>query len=165
MKTLNTIFLGFLVVFFTACNSKPKCDDKNVISLTKELVYNNGGSAQIGFEIMALVEQNKVPNMVVKKLTRGLNNIMDNGGNIITYEDYKKYDKSRLNEDGLAVFKVFEDITKNFFSQKPYTVITTNDSDKKITYCKAQLFESSQPFDYSAQYTDDGKLYVELLVD
>lgn len=165
MKVLNLVLLSLLAVFFTACGSKPKCDDSDVVALAKELVYNNGGSTQIGFEIGTLVAQNKVPGMDSKKLAKGTQNMIANGGGILTYDDFKKYDKSKLNKDGLAVFKLFERATKEFFSKKPYTVMTTNESDKKITYCKAQLFETSQPFSYSAQYTDDGKIYVEISLD
>lgn len=142
--------------------TKPKCDDSDVIAIIKELIYGNGGSAQIGAEIGLLVSQNKIPNMDTKKLMRGVKNILDNGGDIVTYEDLKSYDNSKLNEDGKAFFKLIEEAAKVFFKEKPYAVITINDSGEKIIYCKAQLFKSSIPVIYTAQYKDNGELYVEI---
>lgn len=163
MKILNLVFVGLVAIFFTACSTKPKCDDDEVVKLVKDIVYESGA---VGDKLSAAIMQGQIPNITMDQYTRDLINVGEvaQKSNITlnSYEDFKKFDVSKLNENGLKSFNLLKDTIKNFYKTKPYTTMTTDDSDPKITYCKAKLFKDANTLEYSAQYTNDGKLYVEV---
>ena len=41
MKILNLVFVGLVAIFFTACSTKPKCDDKEVLDVTRTILLEN----------------------------------------------------------------------------------------------------------------------------
>ncbi|WP_096017034.1 hypothetical protein [Campylobacter lanienae] len=49
-----------------------------------------------------------------------------------------------------------------FIKEKPISIMTVNDSDDRVVQCRVKFANNDEFVNFSAQYTDDGDLYVEL---
>ena len=78
-----------------------------------------------------------------------------------SYDAFKALDTSKLSKEGLEVYKLLDKTIKDYFNVEPFAVMTAKQDDE-ITYCKMQASKDTSPLYYSVQYTNDGKLYVEV---
>ncbi|WP_086241159.1 hypothetical protein [Campylobacter devanensis] len=53
-------------------------------------------------------------------------------------------------------------ISDEFIKEKPISIMTVNDSDDRVVQCRVKFANNDEFVNFSAQYTDDGDLYVEL---
>ncbi|ANE34871.1 hypothetical protein CHL_1566 [Campylobacter hyointestinalis subsp. lawsonii CCUG 27631] len=161
MKNLLLVLVfGFCLI---GCSSKPSCSDEEVIGLVKEIVLENGGLAKLDI----IHEKGKV-------LTFENGEVPDKYELFTTYllaisSRYKKYtleefyatDTSKLSEDRQQAFNRLKIKVDEFIKQKPISIMTVNDSDI-VVQCRVKLADDAEFLNFSAQYTDDGDLYVEL---
>lgn len=170
MKISKLVFAGLVAIFFTACSSQPKCDDKEVLDLTKKILLENG-VAMVLFESLNSAPQNSIPNMSKETFQAGYENFSKNINKDIvnlnfmsgyfSYDAFKALDTSKLSKEGLEVYKLLDKTIKDYLKVEPFAVMTAKQDDE-ITYCKLQIDQGASPLYYSAQYTNDGKLYVEV---
>lgn len=170
MKILNLVFVGLVAIFFTACSTKPKCDDKEVLDLTKTILLENG-AAMVMFEALNSAPKNSIPNMSKETFQAGYENFSKNinkdrvnlnfMSGYFSYDAFKALDTSKLSKEGLEVYKLLDKTIKDYFKVEPFAVMTAKQDDE-ITYCKMQASKDTSPLYYSVQYTNDGKLYVEV---
>ncbi|WP_096020012.1 hypothetical protein [Campylobacter lanienae] len=143
MKNLLLVLaFGFCLI---GCSSKPSCSDEEAIRLVKEIVLDNGGL--MGLLINEIYITTGSPAMWDKEYT---------------LKKFYATDTSKFSEDGKKVFNRLKVKVDEFIKQKPISIMTVNDSDDRVVQCRVKLANDAEFVNFSAQYTDDGSLYVEV---
>ena len=144
MKKL--ILIGFVPLLFS-CSNQPECDDSDVKDIVKEIYID---------DYRGLLEKKYINN-----------NYNRNDIYQFAKENNKDYDE--LNEEILASLKkessLFSDsiISVSKIEVNGIRLLDKNEKIKKCE-CAAELILDDENYDieYSAQHTEDGKIYVEL---
>ncbi|WP_096015001.1 hypothetical protein [Campylobacter lanienae] len=129
------------------CSSKPSCSDEEAIRLVKEIALNNGG-------LMALD--------LIHEYGKVFNGAHYNARAKYTLEEFYAMDTSKFSEDRQQAFNRLKVKVNEFIKQKPISIMTVNDSDDIVVQCRVKLVNDGEFVNFSAQYTDDGGLYVEV---
>ncbi|MBO5062989.1 MAG: hypothetical protein J6C08_00550 [Campylobacter sp.] len=145
MKNLLLVLaFGFCLI---GCSSKPSCSDEEAIRLVKEIVLDNGGLMELD-----LIHENG-------KVFGGVHNIARAK---YTLEEFYAMDTSKFSKDHQQAFNRLKVKVNEFIKQKPTSIMTVNDSDDRVVQCRVQLVNDAEFVNFSAQYTDDGGLYVKV---
>ncbi|TWO23048.1 hypothetical protein YZ82_00460 [Campylobacter hyointestinalis] len=160
MKNLLLVLVfGFCLI---GCSSKPSCSDEEVIGLVKEIVLENGGLAKLDMKHekgkVLIFENGEVPTDTFTIISRAISSIRYKK---YTLEEFYATDTSKLSEDRQQAFNRLKIKVDEFIKQKPISIMTVNDSDI-VVQCRVKLADDAEFLNFSAQYTDDGDLYVEL---
>ena len=145
-KLLLVLAFGFCLI---GCSSKPSCSDEEVIGLVKEIVLENGG-----LPALALKHNNgKIYTDAMMAMSLGKK---------YTLKEFYATDTSKFSEDGKKAFNRLKVKVDEFIKQKPVSIMTVDDSDDIVVQCRVKLADDGEFGNFSAQYTDDGDLYVEV---
>lgn len=141
MKNLLLVLaFGFCLI---GCSSKPSCSDEEAIRLVKEIFLNNGGLMRLD-----LIHGGKVFGGA-------------RYGYTVALEQFYAWDTSKYSEDDKQAVNRLKVKVNEFIKQKPISIMTVNDRDDRVVQCRVQLINGGEFVNFSAQYTDDGDLYVE----
>lgn len=169
MKLFDLLPFFFAIMFFSGCstNSQPACSDEPVKKVVLDITYQEFFKA-----------------LLPEQLQQNYKHIVDETKNSEVFKEYEKIDQQGTGwvwgtmtvENFLKFVPISKTATTvqseiiNHINTMNITVnnIRTNDNsqDTKKTFCEAELGLSngkSLPIKYTAQLTDDKKIWVEVI--
>lgn len=150
MKKLNFAILLASVALFAGCSSKPSCDDSDVVMLAKDILFENNHNTLVNINWKFISDHGKE-----------LMALKDDDFKLDEYANYKKINEDKLSPKGKSLYKKLKKEIDKALEADPITVMTLKEDEHKVQ-CKAQFFKDDYVREYTAQYTDDGQLYVEI---
>lgn len=150
MKKLNFAMLLASAALITGCSLKPSCDDDDVVMLAKDVLFENHHKV--------LVDINW---RFINNYGKELMSLKDNHFKLDDYANYKKIDRNKLSAQGKILYDKLKKQIDKALEAEPVAVMTLSEDEHKVQ-CKAQFFKDDHFREYTAQYTDDGQLYVEI---
>lgn len=150
MKKINCAMLLASVALFAGCSSKPSCDDSDVVMLAKDILFEHHHKTLVDINWKFITEHEKE-----------LMALKDNDFKLDDYANYKKINEDKLSPKGKSLYKKLKKEIDKALEADPITVMTLKEDEHKVQ-CKAQFFKDDYVREYTAQYTDDGQLYVEI---
>lgn len=164
MKTRLLLSLLFLIILQEACNfnSAPKCTDAKVKNLVMDITIEELKNQYLQrpenamISLMAMSTSNTYQQIILE------GSMAQGGGNYKpSYKDLKKHEK-----DDKTIYAIVHNVDSIFADNSDITLesIRVDDVDKGIKKCNCSADivsgENKVPISYSAQYTEEGKLYV-----
>lgn len=150
MKKIKIAMCVASLLLLAGCSSKPSCDDSDVVMLAKDILFEHHHKTLVDINWQFINDHGKE-----------LMALKDDDFKLDDYANYKKINEDKLSPKGKSLYKKLKKEIDKALEADPLTVMTLKEDEHKVQ-CKAQFFKNDNFREYTAQYTDDGQLYVEI---